>query len=615
MRQPVLPLIPAEARPIGSLAGLAEDADGGVVYVAGMATFCFEAGDELARRLSAVQLVGTQIAGKGAVAAAFGVDGSTLRRWCQDFEAAGTVGLAPIKPGPKGPSKLTDEVVEWIRELDAAGWGLVAIGAGVGCDTATVRVALGRRAGSAGWEARKHPTAARGQDGDPATDEPAADAVDASERAASGAGQLEDGSLGGDEAGEEPAEQGQLPILPVPAPRTDERAAARAGELSEAPVIFTEGAGLLRVGLLLVLPALAITGLLEAFEEVYGQLRNGFYGLRASVLMLLFLALAREPRAEGATRVSPLDLGRLLGLDRGPEVKTLRRKLSELAARGKGAELQAALAARHAAARPEALGFLHVDGHLHAYTGKRDLPKTHIARLHMAARAVGETWIGDACGDPVMVVTASPTASLAGELVRLLPRLRDLVGPDRRVTIVFDRGGWSPEVFADILAAGFDLLTYRKAPYDLLPDSAFAEHTITDPETGTACTYQLAETTAEFDLGKKGVLALRQIHKRSDDGSQIPVLTSLPDLPAAAPVHRLSHRWRQENYFKYARANFALDALDGYAAISDDPHRQVTNPAKTTARKTVTQARAALAAAEKGLSAAIDPGHHQSTPA
>ena len=62
---------------------------------------------------------------------------------------------------------------------------------------------------------------------------------------------------------------------------------------------------------------------------------DGFYGLAATLLTLVFLALAGEPRAEGATRVPPAALGRVLGLDRAPEVKTIRRKLGELAAAGR----------------------------------------------------------------------------------------------------------------------------------------------------------------------------------------------------------------------------------------------------------------------------------------
>ncbi len=52
--QPVLPLPPADARPVGPSAGLAEGPDGGVVFVFGLATFTFGLGDEAGRRLAAV---------------------------------------------------------------------------------------------------------------------------------------------------------------------------------------------------------------------------------------------------------------------------------------------------------------------------------------------------------------------------------------------------------------------------------------------------------------------------------------------------------------------------------------------------------------------------------
>jgi hypothetical protein len=71
----------AGARVIGPSAGLAEGPEGGVVFVWGMATFAFGVGDEVGRRLAAVQLVATKIATVVAVAAAFGVTPFTVRRW------------------------------------------------------------------------------------------------------------------------------------------------------------------------------------------------------------------------------------------------------------------------------------------------------------------------------------------------------------------------------------------------------------------------------------------------------------------------------------------------------------------------------------------------------
>jgi hypothetical protein len=153
----------------------------------------------------------------------------------------------------------------------------------------------------------------------------------------------------------------------------------------------------------------------------------------------VFLASAGQPRAEGATRVPPAALGQVLGLDRAPEVKTIRRKLAELAAAGKAADLAMALARRHAAARPEAPGFLYVDGHARVYYGTRDVRTIHVARPKFPAPATMETWVTDQQGDRVFMVVAGPSDSLAGELRRLLTGLRQVAGEGRRVTVCFDR--------------------------------------------------------------------------------------------------------------------------------------------------------------------------------
>lgn len=595
--QPVLPLIPAEATPIGPIAALVEKpGEGGVVYVNGLATFCFDAGDEVGRRLAAVQLVETEIARPCQVASGFSVTRNTLWRWRQGFTAQGVAGLVAGQRGPAGPFKLTEQVVTRIQELAGRGWSLAAVGAEAGVSTATVRVALGRRRGSIGWEARK--TAAESRVGVDADSACAGSLAAGDVESAAAADQFTDDA---DECQTQPV----LEVLADPVPRGGERALARYGLLTEAQPVFTQGARLPLAGLWLVLPALAVTGLLEVCTDTYGRLRNGFYGLRPVVLTLLFLALLRDPRAEGLTRVTPADLGRVLGLDRAPEVKTLRRKLGELAGYRRGAALQSALALAHVAARPDAVGYLMIDGHMRAYFGTRDLQKTHVARLHMATRATAETWVGDADGQPVMVVTAAPSSSLAGEMEQLLPELRGIVGAQRSATLIFDRGGWSPALLKKIVDAGFDLICWRKGDFEPLGDTEFTEQHFTDPGTGVEHAYTLAETSTELDCGKHTTLSLRQIHKRGRDGSQHPLVTSRRDLPAAEIVWRLGGRWRHENYFRYGRMHFALDALDGYTDKPDDPTRLVPNPAKIDAAAAVSAAQHRLADAETALTEAI----------
>jgi transposase len=587
--QPVLDLLPAQACSVGPSAGLLEGAEGGVVFVFGLATFSFRAGDETGRRLAAVQLAATKIASAVEVAAAFGVSVATLWRWTAALSQGGVVGLVRERPGPKGPSKLNGSLVAQIVGLEATGLTLLQIAAAANVSTATVRVALGRVTPPAEQPAQRVPLV---RDDVVATAEHDPD-------------QDRDGGRAG-----------ELVVLAAPVPRTADRVAARFGDLAEAPVVLTEGAHLPLAGLLLALPTLETTGLLDVAEQTFGPMSNGFYGLRATLLTGVFLALLREPRAEGATRIVPADLGRVLGLDRAPEVKTLRRKLGELAAAGAGARLQAALGAHHATTRPDATCFLYLDGHVRVYTGTRQLPKTHIARMRIAGPATEETWVTDTDGDPVMVITAPPSASLAAELSRLLPELRALIGPDRACTVVFDRGGYSPAVFTEIITAGFDLLTYYKGTWARSEPEKFTTCDFTAPDATTA-TYELAEhpidlavaarpATATTRARPAGTLTLRLIVRRSPTGHQTPILTNRTDLSTPEIAYRMANRWRQENYFKYAREHFALDALDSYADQGDDLDRLVPNPAKARAHDQVATARTHVNAANGALAAALD---------
>lgn len=555
-----LPLLFEGAIPIGDAAGLVVGEDGGAVFVWGVLWWSWQAGDDAGRRLAAVQLVNSGVATRVDVAAAFGVSTVTVWRWQGDYDEGGVAGLAPVKPGPKRAWKITGEVTERIVELDRQGATQQQVADEVGVSTFSVRRVL--------------------------------------REAAEGAG----------DGGQADADDGPVGVA-RPTPRDAERQAARYGQIEQADPVFTEGLDLPRVGLLLALPGLEATGLVEVAEEVYGRLNNGFYGLRSVLLTLVFLALAREPRAEGATRVDPADLGRVLGLDRGPEVSTIRRKLGELADRGQAGDLMSSLAARHVAARPDAVGFLYLDGHVRVYHGTRRLPKAHVARMRIAMPATLETWVCDQHGDPVFAVTAAPSASMVAEVRRLLPDIRGLVG-DRRATVVFDRGGWSPDLFAEILDADFDLLTYRKGKVAPEPASAFTTHRWVD-ERGVEHVFQLADRTVRIRLSDKAARArgrttirLRQIVRRSPDGHQTHILTSRFDLPAAEIAARMFNRWRQENYFRYGRHHFALDALDTYTVRDDDPGRSVPNPKRAKLNRQLRAARAKLAEAQAAYGSA-----------
>jgi transposase-like protein len=575
---------------IGDAAAVVADDDGGRVFIRGELCFVWDAGDDLGRRLAAVQLVRIKAASAMHVATAFGVTTVTLWRWRRELDTAGAQGLGQDKRGPKGPSRLTPTVIADIRSRRRDGASLRAIAAAVGVSTFSVRRAL--------TEPTPEPTpepeqATRTEEPQP---QPQADA--------------EDG----------------LPLLPPPADRDGERAAARWGKLPYADPVFTPAARVPLAGLLLAIPALQATGLLPCATTVFGCLPNGFYGLDTMLIEGVLRALAGEPRAEGATRVDPHALGRILGLDRSPEVKTIRRKITALAATGRADELLAAMAATHVArldaSDPDLLAVFYVDGHVRAYQGARKVAKTHLSRLKFPAPATVETWVSDAAGDPVLVVMAQPGASLAMELRALLPDLRRAVGDTRRVLVGFDRGGWSPALFAHMDAAGFDVLTWRKGVAEDVDEGLFTDLTYTD-ETGRTHAWLVADTTVDLPVGDDDVFTMRQVSLtvpgtktgRENDGQdctrQIHILTTRGDLPPEQVIYRMGSRWRQENYFRYARMHFDLDSHDAYATTDDDPTRLVPNPAKKKAHQVVLAARArhdrAQAATDAALLEAVSP--------
>ncbi|GJF14815.1 hypothetical protein NGTWS1803_28400 [Mycolicibacterium cyprinidarum] len=574
--QPALPLIPAGTVEISAAAALIEDPDGGRVFVHGNLCFAWDAGDIAGRRFAAVSLMRIKAATQVQVAAAFGTSPLTVWRWEQALSQDGVSALAPRRTGPRGASKLTTEVIATITDLREQGLSLRVIGEWVAVSEATVRRAL-----TEPEPETENISAATGVDGPP---EPA-----------TGIGVEKDCSAA-------ICDQVPVPVLADPVDRSAERVLASFGLITSAPPVFTPCARAPLAGLMLALPALAATGLTADAHTVYGGLPNGFYSLDTMLCEAVFRALLGEARAEGAARIDPPALGRVLGLDRAPEVKTIRRKIGYLADAGRAGDWIAAMAARHVADRPAQAAVLYVDGHVRAYQGTRKIAKTHVPRLKFPAPATVETWVADAAGDPLLVVLAEPGASLAAELRRLIPAMRTMVGDGRRVLVGFDRGGWSPTLFADLHAAGFDTLTWRKGKIADIDEAAFTECTHID-EHGRSHTWVLADTEVELDIAegpRKGqVFPMRQISLHDAARTrQMHILTTRRDLTPGEVRYRMGSRWRQENHYRYARMHFDLDSHDTYRATDDDTTRMVPNPAKKIAYAQVEKYRRAMQHAE-----------------
>jgi prepilin-type processing-associated H-X9-DG protein len=399
-----------------------------------------------------------------------------------------------------------------------------------------------------------------------------------------------------------------------PADRSGDRWLAQQGLLDDAVPLFGDHAELPRAGVLLAIPLLQAHGGLEVFARLYGSVGPAFYGLRTTVLSLVLLALLRIKRPENLKEYAPEPLGQLVGLDRMAEVKTLRRKLTVLAGRGQGPELLKELARVRLAQHEERVAFLYVDGHVREYSGQEMLAKTKKAQRAVATCAATDTWVHDADGEPLLLVTSTMNAGLTQVLEAIVVEAKKLVPAGRRLTVLFDRGGWSVKLFARLSALGVDIITYRKGTRQKLPRSRFVAHRVL--EEGREKTYWLYEQ-ARVRVGRlrphrrrrqpgagPEYLWLRQVTVLRDDGRQTVIVTNRTDLVAVEVVTRLFRRWRQENYFKYMAEEFALDALVEYGvdevsaeASRPNPERKRVARERQRAQVEVTRLRAQLGAA------------------
>jgi len=563
-----------------------------VVSVSGLPLAHFAAGDRAGEAYAMVSLVDLGWARQREVARAFGCDVRTVRRNQRRFEEDGLAALGRPRGFPRGRSRVPPSRREAVNRWKAEGVSNREIARRLGIDEKAVRK-LARRLGWQERSAEQRLMLFDGADpklsglGDP--EGTSARATGAEAREAEGG--PADPKLSAPTAGPAPA---PFSLDHDPSDRSGDRLLARLGLLEDAAPLFGASTGVPGIGVLLAMPALVDSGVFSIAREIYGSLGPAFYGLRTTLVTLLLMALLRVKRPEGLKERSPAQLGQVLGLDRAPEVKTLRGKLARLAAQGCSAELGHALARRRVDTRGHALGFLYIDGHVRAYHGRREIPKAHVTRMRIAMPATTDYWVHDASSEPLFVVPTEANRGLVKMLPAILAEVHTLVG-ERRVTVVFDRGGWSPKLFARILADGFDLLTYRKAPYREVPLSRFRRHQATFD--AHPLDYWLADQPVRLEYGPRGRrkrLSLRQVTRLSESGHQTPILTSRRDLSAIEVAFRMFERWGQENFFKYMREEFALDALVDYGTDPADAARDVPNPERRKLNAELREARAHL---------------------
>jgi hypothetical protein len=371
------------------------------------------------------------------------------------------------------------------------------------------------------------------------------------------------------------------------ATRAEERVAAAMGGLASAPIAFAAACDVVQGGVLLALPALLATGLLSRGRSY--QLPKGYYGIESIFLLLAFMALARVRSPEQLRYQEPGEWGKLLGLDRSPEVRTLRAKLQWLCQEsGRAQEWNAELAREWIARQQSSELYFYCDGHVRVYHGDQtSLPRHYVARERLCLHATTDYWVNAMDGQPFLYVNKEVDPGLIATLkqdvipwleanVALPPEPEQRLQEDARVprfTVVFDREGYSPAWFGELWEKRVAVLTYHKYPGENWPGEEFAAHRV-PLAGGETVTMQLAERETRLS----NQLKLREIRKLTGSGHQTSILTTNLQAPIPALAASLFARWNQENFFRYMREHYGLDRLIDYGTEEVPDAVFVVNP-------------------------------------
>jgi hypothetical protein len=306
-------------------------------------------------------------------------------------------------------------------------------------------------------------------------------------------------------------------------------------------------------------------------------------GWNTPVLLLAFMALCRIKNPEQLKQHTPGEIGKILGLDRAPEVRCLRKKIDQIVDQQKAGAYAQLLS--HDWINQEQCLVFYIDGHVRIYNGYAStLPKKYIARQKLCLSGTTEFWVNNRAGDPIAMFIGDLAERLKEAIMQMIDQLKkdtstlitekQLAEDENlpRFTLVFDREAYQPDWFNTLWKEHrIAVITYRKNVKELWPEEDFK--TIDTVQSSADTSPLLCER--QITLGGQ---PYREVRKLRDDKHQTSIITNNFMINARETALTMFDRWTQENYFKYLIENFDFDKMIQYGYENLDQDIRVANP-------------------------------------
>lgn len=568
MPQALLPLIPDDATEINDRISVVQK-DGHWTYFCGIQpVFRHPVGDRQSFSMFVSQLCVQGACTQAEIRRKFGISKNWLLRCIAKYHQEGVAGFYQRRRA-RGASIMTPEVVAEAQSMLDQGHTDKAVAAKLSIKYDTLRKAIKRGL------LRNAPQSAVNSESESEADSPSAALVPSDKSTRS-----DIDAAAGNEMG-------------VACTRTCERVLAAVGLLPGGAVSrFEPCRDVTYGGVLCALPALAENGLLYKLDKL--QPLDGYYTTLQVIMLLAFMALCRIKAVEQLQYESPGELGKLMGLDRIPEVRCLRAKMAALSLNKSSEEWAAELSRYWMEQHPELAGTLCVDGHVRLYHGTlTQLPRRYVSRQRLCLRGTTGYWVNDLLGQPFFCVERTIDHGMLEALeTDVVPRLLQDV-PNQptdeqlevdatlsRFVLIFDREGYSPAFLRKMWQTHrIACITYHKHPKEDWPESWFTQAQVSMPA-GEVLEMKLAEMGSWIG-GKDDGVWVREVRKLTKSGHQTSLISTAYGIPGQESAARLFSRWSQENFFRYMMQHFAIDALNEYGTeVIPGTSRPVVNPAR-----------------------------------
>ena len=332
----------------------------------------------------------------------------------------------------------------------------------------------------------------------------------------------------------------------------------------------------------LLIHFLTLVQFAQLIEKELADLREGYISTLQMALTFFYLALFGIASLEMVEMVVKTELGVLIGRARSPGLTKLRAFLKEVAQRAETEAFALAAAAAQIRAGIVEWEVLFIDGHFIPYYGRRSIRKGYFTTHRMAIKGNQAYYANDKKGRPLFFLLVEASTSLTSILPKMVMRVQQIVGQQWTkwcLTVIFDRGGFSAQLFAKLDQEKVYWVTWWKGPRQVwdqiasIKEECFKLYLLRLKKSQVVV--KLVESQVDItDYGKSRAIILLDPKSKK----RMVIISNDKKRSIKEIAELLLNRWSQENFFKVMLARYFMDYTPSYQFEQVKEEPLIDNP-------------------------------------